>query len=91
MPVSDVSEAPEVPEMPEVAEELNPFVIAQLQCDNAARYLPGLDPGVFEYLKRPDKLTTVEFPIETTSRGVRNFVGYRAIHSRVRGPGVNAG
>ena len=26
-------------------EELNPFVIAQRQCDNAARYLPGLEPG----------------------------------------------
>jgi glutamate dehydrogenase (NAD(P)+) len=73
--------------MADVAEELNPFIIAQRQCDNAARYLPGLEPGLFEYLKRPDKLTTVEFPIETSTGEVRNFVGYRAIHSRVRGPG----
>ena len=41
-------------------EELNPFTIAQRQCDNAARYLPALDPGLFEFLKRPDKLTIVE-------------------------------
>jgi len=68
-------------------EELNPFVIAQQQCDRAARYLPGLEPGLFEFLKRPDRLVTVEFPIATTSGEVRNFVGYRCLHSRVRGPG----
>ncbi|MDH3207333.1 MAG: Glu/Leu/Phe/Val dehydrogenase [Gemmatimonadota bacterium] len=69
------------------AEELNPFVIAQRQCDVAARYLPELEPGVFEFLKRPDKLITVEFPIATSSGEVHNFVGYRAVHSRARGPG----
>ena len=69
------------------SEELNPFVIAQRQCDDAARYLPDLEPGLFEFLKRPDKLVTIEFPIATSSGEVRNFVGYRCIHSRVRGPG----
>ena len=29
---------------PERNEELNPFAIAQRQCDNAARYLPALEP-----------------------------------------------
>ncbi len=70
-----------------VPDELNPFETAQRQCDRAARYLPGLEPGLFEFLKRPDKLITVEFPIATSSGDVRNFVGYRAVHSRVRGPG----
>lgn len=69
------------------AEELNPYVIAQRQCDAAARYLPEIEQGLIEFLKRPDKLITVEFPIATTSGEVHNFVGYRAIHSRVRGPG----
>jgi len=68
-------------------EELYPFTIAQRQCDHAARYLPHLAPGLFEFLKRPDRLTTVEFPIATTSGAVHNFVGYRCLHSRVRGPG----
>jgi glutamate dehydrogenase (NAD(P)+) len=72
---------------PNPVEELNPFVIAQRQCDNAARYLPKLETGLFEFLKRPDKLVIVEFPIATTSGEVRNFVGYRAVHSRIRGPG----
>jgi glutamate dehydrogenase (NAD(P)+) len=69
------------------SEELNPFVIAQRQCDDAARYLPDLEPGLFEFLKRPDKLVTIEFPIATSSGEVHNFVGYRCVHSRVRGPG----
>jgi glutamate dehydrogenase (NAD(P)+) len=68
-------------------EELNPFLIAQRQLDCAARYLPELEPGLFEFLKRPDKLIVVEFPISTSSGGVRNFVGYRAVHNRARGPG----
>lgn len=68
-------------------EELNPFVIAQRQCDDAARYLPELEPGVFEFLKRPDKLIALEFPIATSSGEVHNFVGYRTVHNRSRGPG----
>jgi len=68
-------------------EELNPFVIAQRQCDAAARYLPELEPGLFEFLKRPDKVVIVEFAISTSSGDVRNFVGYRAVHNRARGPG----
>lgn len=68
-------------------EELNPFVIAQRQCDAAARYLPELEPGLIEFLKRPDKLTVVEFPVATSSGEVLNFVGYRCIHSHSRGPG----
>ena len=72
---------------PEQAEDLNPFHIAMAQFDSALRYLPELDPGMVEFLKRPDRLITVEFPIETHSGEVLNFVGYRAIHNRVRGPG----
>jgi glutamate dehydrogenase (NAD(P)+) len=68
-------------------EDLNPFHIAQRQLDHAARYLPELEPGLFEFLKQPDKVIVVEFPISTTSGGVRNFVGYRAVHNRSRGPG----
>ena len=71
----------------ERTEELNPFAIVQRQCDHAARYLPEFEPGLFEFLKRPDKLTIVEFPISTNSGEVLNFVGYRCIHSRSRGPG----
>lgn len=71
----------------EGTEELNPYRIAQRQTDEAARFLPELEPGLIEFLKRPDKLVTVEFPVSSTSGEVLNFVGYRAIHNRARGPG----
>ena len=67
-------------------EELNPYVIAQRQTDAAARYLPDLESGLLEFLKRPDKVVIVEFAISTTAGEVRNFVGYRAVHNRARGP-----
>jgi glutamate dehydrogenase (NAD(P)+) len=69
------------------SEELNPFRIAQSQCDHAARYIPDLQPGLVDFLKNPDRVIIVEFPIETHDGSVRNFVGYRALHNRIRGPG----
>jgi glutamate dehydrogenase (NAD(P)+) len=69
------------------AEDLNPFHIAQQQFDAAARYIPGLEPGLAKYLKQPDRMIEVEFPIETAEGEVRNYVGYRCLHSDARGPG----
>lgn len=68
-------------------EDLNPFHIAQQQFDRACLYLPKLKAGLIEYLKRPDRLITVEFPIETEDGDVRTFVGYRCLHNQMRGPG----
>ena len=70
-----------------VQEELNPFAIAQEQFHTAVRYLPDLDPGLVDYLVRPERLITVEFPIETADGQVQNFVGHRVLHNSVRGPG----
>jgi len=71
----------------EHAEDLNPFHIAQLQFDNAARYIPDLGPGLAEFLKLPSRMIQVEFPIETAEGEVRNYIGYRCVHNRARGPG----
>ncbi len=68
-------------------EELNPFRIAQQQFDRAARYLPRLHNGLADYLKNPNRSIAVQFPIETEDGSVKTFVGYRVLHSRVRGPG----
>jgi glutamate dehydrogenase (NAD(P)+) len=68
-------------------EDLNPFHIAQQQFDHAARYMPELKAGLVEFLKAPNRMITVEFPIETEEGEVRNFVGYRCLHNKVRGPG----
>ncbi len=71
----------------ELDEDLNPFHIAQQQFDYAARYLPDLDTDIADYLKRPQRLITVEFPVQMHDGKVYTFVGYRCVHSRVRGPG----
>ena len=68
-------------------EDLNPFHIAQHQFDEAARYVPGLTPGVREFLRRPMRAISVEFPIETDDGTVTMFQGFRVLHSNVRGPG----
>jgi glutamate dehydrogenase (NAD(P)+) len=72
---------------PPPEEDLNPYHIAQAQFDRARRYLPDLRPGLGEFLKKPKRLVTVEFPIQMEDGTVMNFIGYRALHSRSRGAG----
>jgi glutamate dehydrogenase (NAD(P)+) len=69
------------------AEDLNPYHIAAEQFDRAAAHMPHLKPGLIEFLKRPARTVTVEFPVELADGSVRTFTGYRVLHSRVRGPG----
>lgn len=73
--------------VPNASEDLNPFHVAQRQFENASRYMPTLDPGILESLRRPDRTITLEFPVECDDGVVRNFIGYRVLHSRARGPG----
>ena len=68
-------------------EDLNPYRIAQQRVDQAARYLPHLQPGLLSFLRETSRIITVEFPIETEDGSIRMFTGYRALHSRIRGPG----
>jgi glutamate dehydrogenase (NAD(P)+) len=81
------AESTAVLESADAAEDLNPFHIARQQFQHAAKYIPELKEGLIEFLIRPDRTITVEFPIQTHSGEVRNFKGYRVLHSRVRGPG----
>ncbi len=68
-------------------EELNPYRIAQQQVDQAASYLPHLRRGLVDFLNQTARIVTVDFPIEMDDGSIRMFTGYRALHSRVRGPG----
>jgi glutamate dehydrogenase (NAD(P)+) len=61
--------------------------MAAQQFDRAVNYLPGLKRGLIDFLKRPAKTVTLEFPIEMDDGSVQSFTGYRVLHSRVRGPG----
>src|SRR6266542_2069075 len=69
------------------AEDLNPYRIAQQQFDVAAQYVATLPDGLREYLRRTMRMTTVEFPVEMDDRSVKMFKAWRALHSKVRGPG----
>ena len=68
-------------------ENLNPYDIAQQQFDAAAEYVADLPEGLRQWLRGTMRLLKVEFPIECDDGTVRIFSGYRAQHSRVRGPG----
>jgi glutamate dehydrogenase/leucine dehydrogenase len=68
-------------------EDLNPYRIAQQQFDTAAEFVANLPNGLREYLRRTTRMTTVEFPVEMDDRSVKMFKGWRALHSKVRGPG----
>ncbi len=72
---------------PPPVEDLNSYHIAQQQFDRAARFVPQLRNGLLDYLRRVSRVMTVEFPVEMDDGSVRTFIGYRALHSRVRGPG----
>ena len=68
-------------------ENLNPYDIAQQQFDAATRYVSDLPDGLRKWLRGTVRLLKVEFPIECDDGSVKIFSGYRALHSRVRGPG----
>ncbi|HEX8170475.1 MAG TPA: Glu/Leu/Phe/Val dehydrogenase [Thermoanaerobaculia bacterium] len=69
------------------SEDLNSYNIAQRQFDEAAQHVVGLPDGLRDYLRGTSRLLKVEFPVECDDGVVRTFSGYRALHSRVRGPG----
>jgi glutamate dehydrogenase/leucine dehydrogenase len=70
----------------ESSENLNPYSIAQAQFDAGAQYVE-LPDGLRDYLRSTARLIKFEFPVEMDDGTVRTFAGYRALHSRVRGPG----
>jgi glutamate dehydrogenase/leucine dehydrogenase len=71
----------------EGSEDLNPYNIAQQQFDQAAEFVPDLPDGMRTLLRGCSRLVKVEFPVERDDGTVMTFSGYRALHSRVRGPG----
>ena len=69
------------------SEDLNPYNIAQAQFDQAAQHVVDLPDGLRTLMRGTMRLLKVEFPVECDDGTVRTFSGYRALHSRVRGPG----
>ncbi|NPV67755.1 MAG: Glu/Leu/Phe/Val dehydrogenase [Anaerolineae bacterium] len=66
-------------------EAANPYENAIQQLDRALRYLE-VSPGMAEYLRRPKREFTVNFPVRMDNGEIRMFTGYRVQHSIARGP-----
>jgi glutamate dehydrogenase (NAD(P)+) len=73
--------------MPVVAEnELNVYESAEARFETAAKKLE-LEDGLYRYLKYPTREITVYVPVAMDSGHLEVFIGYRVLHSAVRGPG----
>jgi glutamate dehydrogenase (NAD(P)+) len=66
-------------------DEFNPFLSMAKGFDTAADHL-GLDEGVREVLRRPDREMTVAIPVVMDDGSMRVFTGYRVQHNFSRGP-----
>ncbi len=66
-------------------DEFNPFLSMAKGFDTAADHL-GLDEGVREVLRRPDRELTVAIPVNMDDGSLRVFTGYRVQHNFSRGP-----
>lgn len=81
-----VSASPERTRREEAAQEsTNPYQNALQQLDIAVRRL-GVDPGLHEILKHPQRELTVHFPVKMDDGTVKVFTGYRVQHNIARGP-----
>lgn len=66
-------------------EELNPFLNAQRQIDEAAKYA-DCDKEIIKVLKEPQRVIEVSIPIEMDNGKVQIFKGFRSQHNNYRGP-----
>ncbi len=67
-------------------EEMNVYQNAEARFEAAAQKL-GLEEGLYRYLKYPSKEITLYIPVGMDSGHLQVFIGYRVLHSTVRGPG----
>jgi glutamate dehydrogenase (NAD(P)+) len=70
---------------PSLQDEFNPFLSMAKGFDTAADHL-GLDEGVRDVLRRPDRELTVAIPVRKDDGKIQVFTGYRVQHNFTRGP-----
>src|ERR1700728_2363383 len=66
--------------------EFNVYESAEARFETAARKL-NLEEGLYRYLKYPSREITVYVPVTRDDGHLEVFIGYRVLHSAVRGPG----
>ena len=69
-----------------VKNELNVYECAEARFEAAAAKL-GLEEGLYNYLRYPNKEITIYIPVTMDDGRLEMFTGYRVQHSLVRGPG----
>jgi glutamate dehydrogenase (NAD(P)+) len=67
-------------------EEMNVYQNAEARFEAASQKL-GLEEGLYRYLKYPNKEITLYIPVGMDNGHLEVFIGYRVLHSTVRGPG----
>jgi glutamate dehydrogenase (NAD(P)+) len=67
-------------------DELNVYKSAEARFEIAAQKL-SLEEGLYRYLKHPSKEITVYIPVARDTGRLEVFIGYRVLHSTIRGPG----
>ncbi|MGH9716109.1 MAG: Glu/Leu/Phe/Val family dehydrogenase [Candidatus Acidiferrales bacterium] len=72
--------------MPTPTGEMSVYESAEARFEVAARKL-GLESGLYQYMKYPEREITVYIPVAMDNGHVQIFTGYRVLHSTVRGPG----
>ena len=71
---------------PQEREELNPFSIAQTQLDKSLPHLDGVDAGLLDYVRCPERMIRIEFPVKMDDGRLEVFTGFRVQHNNARGP-----
>lgn len=67
-------------------EILDPVVISEQQFDKASAYITDLKSGLIDYLKQPNRIHIINFPVELDDGSVKVMHCFRVIHNRVFGP-----
>jgi len=67
-------------------EILDPIVISEQQFDKAAAHIVDLKSGLIDYLKEPNRIHIIHFPVELDDGSVKTIQCFRVIHNRVFGP-----
>jgi len=68
-----------------MSEELNPFKIAQMQLDEAAKILK-LEPSVHKLLREPLRMHEATLKIKLDNGSVKEFKAFRSQYNDARGP-----
>lgn len=68
-----------------MAETLNPYQIAVEQLENVAKII-NLDKGIFEMLRVPQRVLSVQVPVRMDDGSVKVFQGFRSQHCNALGP-----